>query len=120
MAKKNRIPKKIAGYKVPRAVRKSTLIKGLLASDIGRGILAKALTAAAGAAAAVLVGERDDVANAAGRSTRKGKRAIGIAGTAMSQAAEAAMEAVRSATRDSLPKRVRKDMKDRPSQGAVH
>lgn len=120
MAKKNSIPKKIVGYKVPKALRKSSLINGLLASDIGRGILANALTAAAGAAAAVLVEEHDDVANAADRSIRKGRRALGTAGIAMSRAAEAAIEAVKSSARDSLPKRVRKEMKDRPSEGAVH
>ncbi|MDR9776891.1 hypothetical protein RJJ65_30405 [Rhizobium hidalgonense] len=120
MAKKNSIPKKIAGYKVPKALRKSSLINGLLGSDIGRGILANALTAAAGAAAAVLVEEHDDVADAADRNMRKGRRALGTAGTAMSRAAEAAIEAVKSSTRDALPKRVRKDMKNRPSEGAVH
>ncbi|RWX20164.1 hypothetical protein EHI42_01795 [Rhizobium hidalgonense] len=120
MAKKNSIPKKIAGYKVPKALRKSSLINGLLGSDVGRGILANALTAAAGAAAAVLVEEHDEVAGAADRNMRKGRRALGTAGTAMSRAAEAAIEAVKSSTRDALPKSVRKDMKNRPSEGAVH
>ncbi|PDS99902.1 hypothetical protein CO659_03985 [Rhizobium sp. S9] len=38
------------------------MLKTLLASEIGRGILANALTAAAGAAATVLVAERGDIA----------------------------------------------------------
>ncbi|WP_074070390.1 hypothetical protein [Rhizobium gallicum] len=120
MAKKYKIPKKIAGYKLPRAIRKSTMIKGLLASDVGRGVLANALTAAAGAAATVLVAEREDVADAAKSGARKGKRAFGIVGTAMSQAAEAAMDVVRSSAHDALPKKLRRDDTNRPRRGAVH
>ncbi|SEH87156.1 hypothetical protein SAMN05216228_1010165 [Rhizobium tibeticum] len=117
---KNKVPKKIAGYKVPRAIRKSTVIKTLLASEIGRGILANALTAAAGAAATVLVAERGEIADATGKGARKGKRALNIAGAAMGEAAHAAMDVVRSAAHDALPKKLRKDVEDRPRRGAVH
>lgn len=117
---KNKVPKKIAGYKVPRAIRKSTLLKTLIASEIGRGILANALTAAAGAAATVLVAERGDIADGAGKGARTGKRALNIAGESMSEAAQAAMDVVRSTAQDALPKKVRKDAGDHPRKGAVH
>ncbi|RDJ02949.1 hypothetical protein [Rhizobium grahamii] len=120
MAKKYKIPKKVAGYKVPKAIRKSQIVSGLLASDIGRGILANALTAAAGAAAAVLIGEKDEIADTAAKGATKGKRALGIAGSAISMATEAAIDVVKSSARDSLPKKIRREMKDRPRQGAVH
>ncbi|MBW9054943.1 hypothetical protein [Rhizobium mesosinicum] len=120
MAKKNRIPKKIAGYKIPKAIRKSATIRGLLASDIGRGILANALTAAAGAAATVLLAESDEISDAAGKGARKGKRALGIAGSAMSSAADAAIDVIKDSARDALPKKMRKDIKDRPQRGAMH
>jgi len=120
MAKKNKIPKKIIGYKVPKSLRKSHIVNGLLASDIGRGVLANALTAAAAAAAAVLIEEHDEVANAAGKGARKGKSALNLASKAISSGADAAIAAVKSSARASLPKKIRKDMKDRPSQGAVH
>jgi hypothetical protein len=55
MAKsKLRIPRSIAGIKVPRRVRKSRTVKALLASPVGREVVAAALTAAVGAAGAAL------------------------------------------------------------------
>ena len=48
MAKKNRIPKKIAGVKVPKALRRSKMLGYMVASDVGRDMLAKAVTAGAG------------------------------------------------------------------------
>ncbi len=42
MAKKNRIPKKIAGVKVPKPLRKSKMLRSMMASDLGRDVLAKA------------------------------------------------------------------------------
>ncbi|TCS05373.1 hypothetical protein [Rhizobium sp. BK418] len=120
MAKKNRIPRKIVGYKIPKAIRKSPMIRGLLASDIGRGILANAVTAAAGAAATVLLSESDEMSGAAGKGARKGKRALGIAGSAMSSAADAAIDVIRSSARDALPKKMQKDIRDRPQRGAMH
>jgi hypothetical protein len=120
MAKNNKIPKKIAGYKVPKAIRSSSLVKSLMASDVGRGILANALKAAAGAAAAALISERGEIAEAGGKGVGKGKRALGIAGTAMSHAADAAMEVVKGSAHDALPKKFRKGMKYRPQRGAVH
>ena len=54
MAKsKRRVPKKIT-IKIPKALRKSTMFKSLLATNLDTALLASALVSAAGAAAAVL------------------------------------------------------------------
>ena len=39
MAKKSRIPKKIAGVKVPRPLRKSEMPRSMMARDLGRDVL---------------------------------------------------------------------------------
>ncbi|MCV9966120.1 hypothetical protein OIU34_30060 [Pararhizobium sp. BT-229] len=122
---KNRIPKKVAGYKVPKTIRKSSMIRSLLASDIGRDVLANALTAGAGAAAAVLVSEREEIGDATKKGARKGARAMGLAGEAIRNAAHAATEVVRDAAHSALPKKVRKQAKVRkdtnkgPRRGAA-
>ena len=56
--KKSGVPKKLAGVKVPKAVRESKSLSTLLTSNLGREILAGALIAAAGAAAAALTRTR--------------------------------------------------------------
>ncbi len=123
---KNKIPKAIGGYKVPKTIRRSPMIKALLASDIGRNVLANALTAGAGAAAAVLIGDRGEIVDAAKTGTRKGARAMGIAGEALSRATEAAVAVVKDTAHDALPKKMRpkemrKDAEKRPPRaGAVH
>ena len=43
MAKKIKLPKKVAGYRVPKSVRKSTLLRALLNNPMGRDVLANAL-----------------------------------------------------------------------------
>ena len=60
MAKKTKakLPKTIAGVKVPKAVRTSGLLDELLNSPLGREILAEAIVAAAGAVASVLMKKR--------------------------------------------------------------
>jgi hypothetical protein len=55
-AAKMKLPKKVAGLKVPKALRKSAALETLAGSHAGRQILADALVAAAAAAAAVLAG----------------------------------------------------------------
>jgi hypothetical protein len=57
-AKKSGVPKKVAGIKVPKAVRESKSLSTLFMSSLGREILADALIAAAGAAAAALTQTR--------------------------------------------------------------
>jgi hypothetical protein len=68
---KNKIPKKIAGFKVPKTVRKSAVLKGLLASDTGRKILGDALIAGAGAAAAILAKNNEDAIGDAGETAAR-------------------------------------------------
>ena len=51
---KAKLPKSVAGFKVPKALRKSELIEALTASPSGRQLLADALVAGAAAAVAVL------------------------------------------------------------------
>ena len=65
--KKSGVPKKLAGVKVPKAVRESKSLSTLLTSNLGREILADALIAAAGAAAAALT--RTRTAKDAGQSS---------------------------------------------------
>jgi hypothetical protein len=60
MAKKIKIPKRVAGFKVPKALRKSKMLRQMLGSQLGREVLAGAITAGAGAAAAVLAGRHDE------------------------------------------------------------
>ena len=65
MAKKGKakLPKQVAGVKVPKRLRKSgKSFAGLFKSPLGREILADALVAAAGAAAAALVRNRPSAA----------------------------------------------------------
>lgn len=103
MAKKNAIPKKVAGFKVPKTIRKSKPLKAMLSSKTGRDILAKALLAGAAAAAAVLAEERKDVAKVGKKGLRKGSRTVGIAGDALQSAAHAAMGVVTESARSVLP-----------------
>ncbi|MBX4867599.1 hypothetical protein HJA87_20370 [Rhizobium bangladeshense] len=118
---KTRIPKKIAGYKVPKGIRKNSILKTLLASPTGRDILGKALIAGAGAAAAVLVEDREDIADAAKTGTRKGARTLGLVGEAFHSATDAAVDVVREAASSALPKKIRKQAEENPRKGvAVH
>ncbi|WP_018236928.1 hypothetical protein [Ensifer sp. BR816] len=95
MAKKKRIPKKIAGVKVPKGLRQSKILRTMMASNVGRDLLAKAITAGAGAAAAVLVDHRDEVIDAGETTTRKGKKAVGLARRAMRSGFSAAMDSMK-------------------------
>lgn len=106
--KKNAIPKKIAGLKIPKSVRKSAALRALLGSDLGRDILANALTAGAGAAAAVLMRDSDEIADAGKKGARKSVRAVAIATEALESAASAAMGVVKDSTLSMLPKDVKK------------
>jgi hypothetical protein len=114
MAKKNRIPKQVAGFKIPKSIRKSSFLKSMLASKTGRDILGKAVVAAAGAAAAVLAEERKDVADTGKKGARKGARAVSIAGDAIQSAAHAALDVVAEQTRNIIPTGKKKDGDGRP------
>lgn len=101
--KKNAIPKKLAGVKVPKFLRKSSLVKGLLKTEMGRDILANALTAGAGAAAAVLAQNRGEIAETAGDGAKKSVRIAGLATEAGQNAASAAMSSIADAAKAVLP-----------------
>ncbi|NNC00968.1 hypothetical protein HI113_44735, partial [Corallococcus exiguus] len=58
---KTKLPKEIAGVKIPKALREGDWMDNLLGSETGRQILADALVAAAGAAAAVVLSHRPKV-----------------------------------------------------------
>ncbi|WP_157961364.1 hypothetical protein [Microvirga flavescens] len=58
---KTKLPKTVAGVKIPKTVRQGDLLEGLLNSDTGRKVLADALLAAANAAAGVLNSQRPKV-----------------------------------------------------------
>ena len=100
---KVRIPKRIAGCKVPKQVRRSKLLRGLLGSRVGREIAAQALVAGATAAAGVLVAERKEIADATREGRRKGRRALALVSEAAESAAEAAIGVVTDAARAMLP-----------------
>ena len=95
--KKSIIPKKVAGFKVPKRLRKSRLLGSLVASPLGRDILASALTAGAGAAAAVLVDHRDDVGDATTKGARRGARTLGLLSDAVSHGTSAALGVITDA-----------------------
>lgn len=57
---KHKLPKKVMGVKIPKALRSSQLLKGLVGSATGRQIVADAVIAAATAAAGALVGARSE------------------------------------------------------------
>lgn len=108
MAKKKvKIPKDVLGVKIPKAIRKSSVISSLLSNKAGRQMVAAALTAAASAAAGVLVSERKDVADAAEKGAKKTAKGAGIVGEALEQAFRAAM-----AELNLMPKHSAKGRKD--------
>lgn len=80
------VPKKVAGVKVPKSVRQSNSLSTLFNSSLGREILADALIAAAGAAAAALT------------RTRPAQQAGHAVADAGSQAASATSDAVQTAS----------------------
>lgn len=103
MAKKIKLPKKVAGYKLPKSIRKSTLLRALLNNPVGRDVLANALTAGAGAAAAVLVGNREEIAGAGKKGAKTSVRAASLAAEAAQSAANAMIDVVRDAADSFLP-----------------
>ncbi|WP_448188521.1 hypothetical protein [Azospirillum sp. sgz301742] len=97
MAKSFKIPKKIAGVKIPRKLRKSgKWLVGFLESPTGREVAAAALTAMAG----VLAGSSRPVREAAGDAGRTAAQAGTGAAGLMRDMAEAAVGVVSEAARD--------------------
>jgi hypothetical protein len=90
MAKdKVKVPKTVGGLKIPKSLRKSGTVNTLLNNDLGRKILADALIAAAGAAAAALVHRRPTGAQVA----HAGEAALDTGQRAMSGTADAVQSA---------------------------
>lgn len=120
MGKKSKaVPKRVAGVKVPKALRRSRMLRTLLSSPVGRNMLANALTAGAGAAAAVLIEERQEIIDAGRTGLKKGGRTIGIATEAVQSASNAAMEVIGDTARSMLPKDQRKGKKFDQEKGTV-
>jgi hypothetical protein len=69
---KQKVPKKIAGVKVPKPLRRSTWLKSLVGNKAGRSVLTEALLAAAGAAAVALTRDRSTVPPASAPSGPRG------------------------------------------------
>jgi hypothetical protein len=108
MAKKTKakLPKTIAGVKVPKAIRTSGLLDELLNSPLGRGILAEAIVAAAGAVASVLMKKRpsaNQVARASETIADTGTEAASATKDLAQTAVRAVTEAVADAARHILP-----------------
>jgi hypothetical protein len=101
---KNRIPKKIVGFKIPRMIRKNAVLKALLASPTGRKILGEALVAGAAAAAAVLAASRsDDIAGAGKGAAKRGRKAGNLATRAVKDAAGAMVGVISDAASSIMP-----------------
>ena len=103
---KAKLPKTIAGVKVPKAVRTSGLLDELLNSPLGREILAEAIVAAAGAVASVLMKKRpsaDQVAQAGEAIVATGAEAASATKDLAQTAVGAVTEVVADAARHILP-----------------
>lgn len=104
MAKANRIPKKVAGISVPKAVRKSPLLRSLLGSEAGRQMLGQALIAGATAAAGVLAARSETAADAGGSLKKTSQNVGGVAKDAIQSATGAIADVIGDAARSVLPK----------------
>jgi hypothetical protein len=99
---KKAAPDSVAGVKVPKAIRKSSWFSTLFDSPIGREILADALIAAAGAAAAALTKTRP--AKAVGHAVADaGSDTAAATRDTVQTAAGAVAEVVADAARNVLP-----------------
>lgn len=104
MAKKLKIPKRVIGVKVPRGIRKSKILRSLLANDAGRAILGEALVAGATAAAAILATKnKEEISETTGGATNRVARAGNVAVEAISSATGAMAEVIGDAARAALP-----------------
>jgi hypothetical protein len=95
------IPKKVAGVKMPKAVQGGAFAT-LFSSDLGREILADALIAAAGAAAAALTRTRA-AKNAGSAAMDAGSTAASIGSELMQTAAGAVAGVVTDTAKNLLP-----------------
>jgi hypothetical protein len=100
MPKKNKVPKKLAGVKIPKMLRNSTLIRSLFGTVLGRQILADALVAGAGAAAAALIATRSDAVAETGEAVASvGKKSGKVVKDAVRGAADAMSDVIGNAAK---------------------
>jgi hypothetical protein len=117
---KSVLPKTVAGVKVPKVVRKSTSLGTLINSELGREILADALLAAAGAAAAALTKTRaaraagTAVADAGSNAASATGDAASLAGDVVQTAAGAVAGVVTEAARNFLPASLLGETNEKP------
>ncbi|WP_420962379.1 hypothetical protein [Brucella sp. IR073] len=109
--KRKAIPKRIGGFKVPKPLRRSKMLRALLGTSTGRNLLASALTAAAAAAAAALVEERHEIAEAGKKGLKKSGKSMAIATRAVQSAADAAIEVIGNTAHSLLPEGASKEKK---------
>src|SRR3954447_12200800 len=86
------IPKKVAGVKIPKAVREPGTLSNLFNSALGREIIADALIAAAGAAAAALT--RSRTVKDAGKAAADAGASAASAGSDLTHTAAGAVATV--------------------------
>lgn len=79
---KLKLPKRVAGLKVPKALRSPAALETLVSSQAGRQLLADALMAAAAAAAAELTKERSAGTIGSAGFKRRGGSMAPVAGVA--------------------------------------
>jgi hypothetical protein len=96
------VSKTIAGMKIPKSVRKMPALGTLLTSELGREILADALIAAAGAAAAALTRTRP-VKEVGAAVAEAGSEAATATRDTVQTAAGAVADVVTEAARSILP-----------------
>jgi hypothetical protein len=110
------LPKKVAGVKVPKAVRKSGSLASLFGSQLGREILADALIAAAGAAAAALT--RTRAAKDTGKALAEtGSQAASTGADLTGTAVGAVANVVTDAARNLIPANLLGDESEEKEKG---
>lgn len=109
---KNRIPKKVVGFKIPKMIRKNAVLQALIASPTGRQILGNALMAGATAAAAVLTASHtEEIADAGKGAVKGGKKAGNLATRAVKDAAGAMVGVISEAASSVLPDKPKRSPK---------
>jgi hypothetical protein len=103
MAKKIKLPKRILGLRIPKALRRSKTIEAILSSPLGREIVAGALVAAAGAMATALVENREDLARAGKKGGRTAAGVADLSRRTLKSGARAFSEEIGSAIHKIIP-----------------
>ncbi|HVK90217.1 MAG TPA: hypothetical protein VM468_02190 [Mycoplana sp.] len=104
--KKTRSQTNVLGLKLPKSLRKAAWLDDLLQSEIGRKILADALVAAAGAAAAALTrygAQSEQIAKAKNAAVETGSEATSAATDLVGAAVSTGVKVVSAVAEDLLP-----------------